>query len=113
MSKPSRTKSTSNSSQALKPATGTTASFAWTAINSRFCLDMNGKPRPTEFRTSPGSGHAYETLTRASHSRPENVTGGTPQVRQDLSSSTTHDCTGFEFVESPTLKQLQGEWTAV
>ena len=77
------------------------------------CLDMNGKPRPTEFRTSSGSGHAYETLTRASHSRPANVTGGTPQVSEDLSSSTTHDCTGFEFVESSTLKQLQGEWTAV
>jgi uncharacterized protein (TIGR03067 family) len=78
-----------------------------------FCLDLNGKPRPTEFRTSSGSGHAYEKLTRASHSRPANVTGGTPQVREDLSSSTTRDCTGFEFVESSTLKQLQGEWTAV
>ena len=41
------------------------------------CLNVNGKPRPPAFRTSPGSGHAYETLKRTSHSRPENVTGGT------------------------------------
>ena len=42
-----------------------------------FCLDMNGKPRPTEFCASPGSGHACETLRRTSHARPENVKGGT------------------------------------
>ena len=29
------------------------------------CLDLNGKPRPTEFCTSPGSGHAYERLIRS------------------------------------------------
>jgi uncharacterized protein (TIGR03067 family) len=77
-----------------------------------FCLDINGKPRPTEFRTSSGSGHAYEKLTRASHSRPANVTGGTPQVRQ-AAPATTQDCAGFEFLETPTMKQLQGKWTAV
>src|SRR6476620_6203583 len=38
-------------------------------------LDMNGKPRPVEFCTSPGSGHACETLKRTFHSRPEDVTG--------------------------------------
>ena len=42
------------------------------------CLDLNGKPRPTEFCTSPGSGHAYERLTRSSLARPANVSGGTP-----------------------------------
>ena len=31
---------------------------------------MNGKPRPTEFRTSPGSGHANETLKRTSQCAP-------------------------------------------
>ena len=46
------------------------------------CLDMNGKPRPAEFRTSPGSGHAYETLKRTSDARPEDVTGGTASRRQ-------------------------------
>ena len=39
------------------------------------CLDMNGKPRPAEFRTSPGSGHAYETLKRSSHARPDRCNG--------------------------------------
>src|SRR5262245_9174006 len=33
------------------------------------CLDLNGKPRPTEFRTTPGSGQACETLVRTSGSR--------------------------------------------
>ena len=77
-----------------------------------FCLDMNGKPRPTAFRTRSGSGHAYEKLTRASHSRPANVTGGTPQVREAPRAAAA-DCSGFEFIESSTLKRLQGEWTAV
>jgi uncharacterized protein (TIGR03067 family) len=76
-----------------------------------FCLDMNGKPRPQSFHTSSGSGHAYERLSRASHSRPANVTGGTPQ--QLPPRPTTQDCTGFEFIESETLGRLQGEWTTV
>jgi uncharacterized protein (TIGR03067 family) len=77
-----------------------------------FCLDLNAKPRPTAFRTSSGSGHAYEKLTRASHSRPANVTGGIPQVRQARSTLSTQDCAGFDFIESSTLTKLQGEWTA-
>jgi uncharacterized protein (TIGR03067 family) len=78
------------------------------------CLDLNAKPRPTEFRTSSGSGHAYEKLTRASHSRPANVTGGTPQVRHSPpATTTTQGSTGFEFVETSTMKRLQGKWTAV
>ncbi len=30
------------------------------------CLDMNGNPRPNEFGTAPGRGHAYEVLRRES-----------------------------------------------
>lgn len=30
----------------------------------RICLNMRGGPAPTEFATSPGSGHALETLNR-------------------------------------------------
>ncbi len=74
-----------------------------------FCLDVNGKPRPKEFRSRPGSGHAYETLRRASKSRPDNVTGGTRTARQ--AARVTADPAGFEFVDSPTLAKLQGEWT--
>jgi uncharacterized protein (TIGR03067 family) len=75
------------------------------------CLDMNGKPRPAEFRTSPGSGQAYETLQRSSPGRPDNVTGGTPSARPQ--SPPTQDCVGFEYVESSTLAKLQGQWTPV
>jgi uncharacterized protein (TIGR03067 family) len=75
------------------------------------CLDINGKPRPDNFGSSPGSGHAYETLKRTSHSRPENVTGGTASPAQQPPPA--QDCVGFEFVECPTLARLQGQWTAV
>jgi uncharacterized protein (TIGR03067 family) len=75
------------------------------------CLDMNGKPRPTEFRTSAGSGHACEKLLRTSGSRPENVTGGTPPAHQ--SPCAGEDSAGFEFIASATLTRLQGEWTPV
>jgi uncharacterized protein (TIGR03067 family) len=75
------------------------------------CLDMNGKPRPAAFSTSPGSGRAYEILRRTSPARPENVTGGTPPAAQ-LSPS-VEECVGFDFVDSPTLARLQGHWSPV
>jgi uncharacterized protein (TIGR03067 family) len=73
------------------------------------CLDMNGKPRPAEFRTTPGSGHACEKLVRTSTSRPDKVTGGTPSVPQPPPAR--QDDAGFEFIASATLTRLQGEWT--
>jgi uncharacterized protein (TIGR03067 family) len=75
------------------------------------CLDMNGKSRPSEFRSSGGAGRAYERLTRTSSSRPEKVTGGTPPIARPT--PTVQSCAGFEFVDSPLLKRLQGEWSAV
>jgi uncharacterized protein (TIGR03067 family) len=75
------------------------------------CLDMNGKARPTDFRSSPGSGHAYEKLNRTSTDRPTNVAGGTAAERPQ--SKSIEDSAGFEFVDSPTLARLQGEWSAV
>jgi len=72
------------------------------------CLDMNGKPRPTGFGTSGGSGRAYETLKRTSHARPEDVRGGTAPAPRP--SPSPQDSAGFEFVESPTLTKLQGQW---
>jgi uncharacterized protein (TIGR03067 family) len=85
------------------------------------CLDVNGKPFPKEFRTSPGSGHAYETLRRATGARPEGVRGGTPgehapQARCDqpgASQIAAPDPSEFHYRASPTLTRLQGEWTAV
>jgi uncharacterized protein (TIGR03067 family) len=73
------------------------------------CLDINGKPRPAEFGTSPGSGHAFETLNRSSQARPDNVTGGTPSACPQ--SQPVQECVGFDYVESPTLAKLQGQWT--
>ncbi|MFI4854686.1 MAG: TIGR03067 domain-containing protein [Phycisphaerales bacterium JB065] len=34
------------------------------------CLDMTGQPRPKEFGTAPGRGHAYEVLRRESGTAP-------------------------------------------
>jgi uncharacterized protein (TIGR03067 family) len=75
------------------------------------CLDLNGKPRPTEFRAMSGSGHAHEILRRSSRARPDNVSGGTPSEQpRDLGPA---DGAGFEFVPSPTLARLEGNWSAV
>jgi uncharacterized protein (TIGR03067 family) len=75
------------------------------------CLDLNGKPRPENFRTFPGSGRAREILERTAHARPENVTGGSPPQLQ--AGQPAHDGAGFEFIESATLTRLQGQWAAV
>lgn len=74
------------------------------------CLDINGKPRPMGFRTLPGSGQAFERLTRTSHARPDKVSGGTPAPLVSLPRS---DRSGFDYVASDTLARLQGEWSAV
>ncbi len=77
------------------------------------CLDRNGKPAPTEFRsTSYGSGHACELLHRASATRPTAVTGGTAQQKAAAAAATTpgESRDAFTYRESPTLTRLQGEW---
>ncbi len=75
------------------------------------CLDLNGKPRPKNFATSPGSGHAHEILKRTSRVRPEDVKGGNAQ--SEKTPLPTADSADFAFVDSPTVKRLQGKWTAV
>jgi uncharacterized protein (TIGR03067 family) len=75
------------------------------------CLDMTGKGRPAEFRSTAGTGHAFERLTRSSASRPENVTGGIPVATP--SALPCGNRSEFEFVESATLTRLAGEWTAL
>ena len=85
--------------------------FRLTGDQFELCLDMNGKPRPTKFGTSPGSGHAHEILKRAVHARPENVSGGSVQAVETKSPTSSSD--DFKYVESPTLTKLEGEWTAV
>ncbi len=78
------------------------------------CLDMSGKSRPGEFRTTEGSGHAYETLKRSSRARPEKVTGGTPsQKTKPTTSAPSQGPAGFDYVDSPLMTRLQGDWAAV
>jgi uncharacterized protein (TIGR03067 family) len=85
--------------------------FRFSGDQLEICLDMNGKPRPSEFRTSAGSGHAYEVLKRTSNSRPDGVTGGTAPARAQAPAA--QEAAPFEFVASPTLTKLEGKWAPV
>lgn len=76
------------------------------------CLDLNGRPRPAEFRTAAGSGRAFQTLQRASTARPADVTGGTAPAAPRPAPE-VEDIAGFAYVPSPTLTKLQGQWSAV
>jgi uncharacterized protein (TIGR03067 family) len=75
------------------------------------CLDLNGKPRPGEFKTAPRSGHAWEILRRASAARPVAVTGGSLAATTLAPAAQTK--AGFDHAPSPLLRKLQGEWTPV
>jgi uncharacterized protein (TIGR03067 family) len=75
------------------------------------CLELNGKPRPQKFSTSLGSGCAYEILQRTSDARPKNVTGGA--AVSSAPAASVVDTAWFEYVESPLLARLQGQWTPV
>jgi uncharacterized protein (TIGR03067 family) len=75
------------------------------------CLDLHGSPRPKSFASARGSGHAYEILKRTSRARPESVEGGTPLSGEIPCAAA--DAVGFEFVDSPLARRLQGKWGAV
>jgi uncharacterized protein (TIGR03067 family) len=76
------------------------------------CLDMSGAPRPESFHAAPGTQHAFEALRRSSRARPESVDGGTPRPRAATAPAAT-EAEPFEYVDSPTMTRLQGEWSAV
>lgn len=76
------------------------------------CLGLVGSPRPTSFGTKPGSGCALEHLRRASGTRPQNVTGGTPPPPDEIREAVKGDEREFAFVDSPLVQRLQGEWVA-
>jgi uncharacterized protein (TIGR03067 family) len=76
------------------------------------CLDISGAPRPARFHAPPGTQHAFEVLRRSSRARPESVNGGTPQPRAAAAPAAT-ETEPFEYVDSPTMRRLQGEWSAV
>lgn len=77
----------------------------------QFCIDMHGKDRPTQFKTAPGSGHAFETLKRESKARPTDVTGGTPPSTHPAAPARGNP-DDFKYVPSDLLSRLQGEWSA-
>lgn len=95
------------------PESGNTNHGIFRLTGDRFelCLDLNGRPRPKEFRTTPDSGHACETLRRVVHARPDAVTGGVATPHPPAQPAA--DASGFTFVDSPLMKKLQGEWSAV
>jgi uncharacterized protein (TIGR03067 family) len=76
------------------------------------CLDMGGAPRPATFHAAPGTRHAFEALRRSSRARPESVDGGTPRPRAEAAPAAA-EADPFEYVDSPTMRRLQGEWSAV
>lgn len=89
--------------------------FRFTGDRLEICLDLNGKPRPKEFRTAAGRGHAHEVLRRVSVARPAAVDGGTPPP-PPLAVATppaTEDLAAFAYAETPLLVWLQGDWSPV
>jgi len=80
------------------------------------CLGLTGAARPSEFITTPGSGHALERLRRASASRPAGVTGGKRAARPKLPPSAESprvDAASFDARMTPLLEKLQGTWAAL
>jgi uncharacterized protein (TIGR03067 family) len=77
------------------------------------CLDLEGKPRPRDFKTARGGSHAWEILQRVSTSRPKAVDGGNPPAAIAAPTAPAPMPAGFEFVSTPLLTRLHGEWSAV
>src|SRR4029077_1775020 len=61
---------------------------------------------------APGTQHAFEALRRSSRVRPGSVDGGKPQPRVAAAPAAT-ETDPFEYVDSPTMRRLQGEWSVV
>ncbi len=94
----------------------------------RLCLDMTGKGRPVDFRTSPDDQFAFETLHRSSNFRPDQVTGGTRPSATKQSTLSREPCSSdqtlsielpvaresdFEYRETSTSLRLQGDWLPI
>jgi len=58
------------SSKDLKPATWSYGIYRFDGDDLVLCLGLTGAPRPTQFATTSGSGHALERLRRSSPARP-------------------------------------------
>lgn len=75
------------------------------------CLGFAGVSRPKGFKTTRGSGHALEHLTRADHARPAGVDGGTAPPKEPApAKASAKEADAFGDEVTPTLRELQGEW---
>lgn len=79
------------------------------------CLGLAGATRPSTFKTSRGSSHALERLTRASSARPPGVDGGTREAVDQIPQldQVVINPKAFDGPMTPLLERLQGEWSAV
>lgn len=75
------------------------------------CLDVNGKARPQGFRTAKGSGQVWERFHRVSPARPAAVDGGQRGAPAAVPAGLMAG--DFAFRDTPLLRRLQGEWSAV
>ena len=73
----------------------------------KICLGLVGAGRPSQFVTTPQSGHALENLRRVSKVRPENVKGGTPGSPEETVAAGP---VAFDDEITPLLLRLAGEW---
>ena len=79
------------------------------------CLGLVGSPRPKQFETTKGSGHALERFSRVSSTRPKSVAGGKRKAPSEIKAPSvgTVDPATFNLSMTPLLEQLQGEWLPV
>jgi uncharacterized protein (TIGR03067 family) len=93
----------------------------------KMCIGLVGSDRPARFGTSKGSGHALETLTRASAGRQSKATGGkrAPAAGAESGAAAARaidpstdpaidpsfDPAAFGQTMNDTLRRLEGEWT--
>ena len=81
----------------------TLAGDAWT-----ICLGFAGRDRPTAFRTTPGSGHALESLRRETRSRTERAPAPPPPTSPYPPTSPAQPAAA-----TAEMAPLAGTWSAV
>ena len=73
------------------------------------CLGLTGAPRPTEFLTRPGRGHALETLVRRSRARTPELHSSPRLEVAPVAVQPAVDAAEFQ-ARTATIEALQGAW---
>jgi uncharacterized protein (TIGR03067 family) len=81
--------------------------YELTGDDLKICLGLTGSPRPFDFRTTAGSGHALETLRRGDMAN-RSAAASELSIQEEVLAS--HE--GFDTM-TPELEILQGEWVAI